>query len=77
MENNLRYFEIFCDALRSGLIFTPINRYFTSDEAAYVVKDSGAKALFTSAYMRETAEALVDQITDCPVRLVVDGLCSG
>ena len=26
MENNLRYFEIFWAALRSGLIFTPINR---------------------------------------------------
>tara|TARA_Y100001934_G_scaffold17737_1_gene20989 strand:+ start:61 stop:1602 length:1542 start_codon:yes stop_codon:yes gene_type:complete len=77
MENNLRYFEIFWAALRSGLIFTPINRYFTPDEVAYVVNDSGAKALFTSTYMRETAEALLDRIPECSVLLSVDGVCSG
>ena len=77
MENNLRYFEVFWAALRSGLIFTPINRYFTPDEAAYVVNDSGAKALFTSAHMGETAKALVNSIPDCPFRLIVDGSCPG
>ena len=77
MENNLRYFEVFWAALRSGLIFTPINRYFTPDEAAYVVNDSGAKALFTSAHMGETARALVNSIPDCPFRLIVDGSCPG
>lgn len=77
MENNIRYFEIFWAALRSGLIITPINRYFTADEAAYVVNDCGAKALFTSVYMATVAEPLAAQVPDCPIRLVIDGDCTG
>lgn len=77
MENHLSYFEIFWAAVRSGLVITPINRYFTADEAAYVVNDCGAKALFTSAYMEKTAAALADLIPNCPVRLMADGACPG
>ena len=77
MENNLRYYEIFWAALRSGLTFTPINRYFTPDEAAYVINDCGAKALFTSAYMAKTAEPLADLIPGCPNRLIIDSECDG
>ena len=77
MENNIGYFEIFWAALRSGLIVTPINRYFTPEEAAYVIDDCGAKALFTSAYMAEVATALARLIPNCQIRLVIGGDCEG
>ena len=47
MENDLKYFEIAWAAYRSGLYITCINRYLTAEEAAYIVNDSGSKALFT------------------------------
>jgi len=36
MENNPRYFDAVWAALRSGLYITPINRYLTGEEAAYI-----------------------------------------
>ena len=40
MENDLRYFECFWAAVRSGLYFTTINRYLQPDESAYILQDS-------------------------------------
>jgi long-chain acyl-CoA synthetase len=78
MENNVRYFEIVWAALRSGLVITPINRHLTADEAAYIVDDCDARALFTSAYMAPIAETLSDRIPPhCRLRLVIDGACNG
>lgn len=77
MENNLRYFEIIWGAVRSGLVITPINRYFTPDEAAYVVNDCGAQALFVSTYMTAVAVPLAQSTPNCRGKFVVDGACSG
>jgi len=49
MQNHLDYLIIAWAAFRSGLYITCINRYLTADEAAYIINDSGAQALFTSA----------------------------
>lgn len=59
MENNLRYFEIAWAAFRSGLYFTPVNRYLTADEAAYIINDCEASVLVSSFYLKDTAEALL------------------
>ncbi len=77
MENNIRFFEVFWAAIRSGLYFTTINRYLKVDEAAYIVNDSGAKALTTSTAMTEVARQIPPFAPDCPVLLSVDGPMPG
>ncbi|MDO8864014.1 acyl-CoA synthetase [Haliea sp. E1-2-M8] len=77
MENNLRYYEVIWAALRSGLYITTVNRYLTTDEAAYIVNDSQSKALITSFYLREAADGLPSKLDNCPVRLIVDGELPG
>ena len=73
MENNARYFEVVWAALRSGLRITPVNRYLTADEAAYIVNDCSARALITSKYQAQVAAELVDLTPEVKVRLAVDG----
>ena len=77
MENNLRYLEIVWAALRSGLRITPVNRYLTADEAAYIVNDCGASVLITSQAMAGVAAELVDLTPGCKLRLAVDGPVEG
>ena len=77
MENNIRFFEIYWAAMRSGLYFTTINRYLKIDEAAYIVNDSGATSLVTSIKMNDIASQLPGLIPDCSVLLSVDGVVAG
>ncbi|MEM8923207.1 MAG: AMP-binding protein [Actinomycetota bacterium] len=77
MENNLRYFECFWAAIRSGLYFTTINRYLQPDESAYIVNDSGAQALFTSAALADLAAPIPAMAPDCKILLACDGPVEG
>jgi long-chain acyl-CoA synthetase len=72
MENNARMLEIEGGAERTGLYFTLINRYLAPDEVAYIVTNSRSRLLFSSAAMREVAEAAAKQ---CPQleRMLVTG----
>ncbi len=74
IENNLRFFEIVWAALRSGLYITSINRYLTAEEAAYIIGDCGARAVITSAAMRNIADQLPALISGCELRLMTDGV---
>ena len=57
MENCLAFLEICWAAQRCGVIFTPISRYLTAEETAYIVGDCGAKVFLTSqAYAATGAE---------------------
>jgi long-chain acyl-CoA synthetase len=76
MENNLRYHEVYWAAVRSGLYLCPVNKYLTAEEAAYIIADSGAAALVTSAALGPVA-ALTADIPDCRLRLAVDGPVDG
>jgi len=49
MDNSPRYYEVLWAAQRSGLRFTCISSKLTAGEVEYIVGDSGAKALVTSA----------------------------
>ena len=69
MENDLKYFEIAWAAYRSGLYITCINRYLTAEEAAYIVNDSGSKALFTSSEL-EVSTSILKHLEDCPLRFI-------
>ncbi|MBB2919337.1 acyl-CoA synthetase [Cupriavidus alkaliphilus] len=77
LENNIRCFEICWAALRTGLCITPINRFLTPDEVAYIVDDCKAKVIVSSLAMRELAEGLAMRVSACDVRLMVDGMIDG
>ncbi|HUB38273.1 MAG TPA: AMP-binding protein [Streptosporangiaceae bacterium] len=72
MENNARMLEIEGGAERTGLYFTLINRYLAPDEVAYIVTNSHSRLLFSSAAMRDVAEAAAKQ---CPQleRMLITG----
>ncbi|MFC5748325.1 acyl-CoA synthetase [Actinomadura rugatobispora] len=78
-ENHPRYCEVLWAAMRSGLYLTAINRYATVDEVAYMLRDSRASALVTTAELAETAAAAVrgDGGAACGTRLVIGGEAAG
>ena len=47
LDNHLRYFEILWAAHRIGLYYTTISRHLKMAELLYIVRDCGAKVLFT------------------------------
>ncbi|MGQ0845620.1 MAG: AMP-binding protein [Sporichthyaceae bacterium] len=49
LENRLEWAEVVWAPLRSGLWVAPLNWHLGPDELAYLLADSGAKALITSA----------------------------
>ncbi len=77
MENNIRYHEVYWAAVRSGMYLCAVNRYLTAEEAAYIVADSGAAALVTSAALADVAADMTTGLQRCPVRLAVDGPVEG
>lgn len=56
-SNRLEFLEVTQAINRSGLRLTPINWHVTPDEAAYVVADCGAKALFADVRFADVAVA--------------------
>lgn len=55
MHNCLNYLPIIWGAQRAGLVFVAMSTKLTADEAGYILADSGAKALFTSASLAAVA----------------------
>jgi long-chain acyl-CoA synthetase len=47
LRNEPALMDVMLAARQLGLYFTPLNWHFKSDEAAYIMRDCGAKALFT------------------------------
>jgi long-chain acyl-CoA synthetase len=47
LRNEPALMDIMLAARQLGLYFTPLNWHFKSEEAAYILRDCGAKALFT------------------------------
>jgi long-chain acyl-CoA synthetase len=76
-ENNLRAFEVYWAAMRSGLYITAVNNRLKPDEVAYIVSDSGATALIVSAELAVTAEAIMDRTPDVKLRLAYGGPVQG
>lgn len=48
LGNSLHYIEVCFAARRSGLYYVPISTHLTPAEIEYIVRDSGARILFTS-----------------------------
>jgi long-chain acyl-CoA synthetase len=76
-ENNLRAFEVYWAAMRSGLYITAVNYHLKPDEVAYIVNDSGAAVLIVSAEQAATAEAIADQTAGVKLRLAFGGAVAG
>ena len=72
-ENNLRAFEVYWAAMRSGLYITAVNYRLKPDEVAYIVNDCGAAALITSAEQAMTAGAIGGLTPDVKLRLSFGG----
>jgi len=77
MENNIRYHEVYWAVVRSGMYVCAVNKFLTAEEVAYIVNDSGSKALITSAGVAAVAEGALSALNDCPVRLMADGAVAG
>ncbi len=72
LENNLRIFECEGAAERTGLYFTAINSYLSAEETAYIVNDSSARVVVTSAAMFAVASGLPQLCPAVERWLVVD-----
>ena len=64
MENNNRHLETSAAGERSGLYYTCINSYLTSDELAYLVGNSESKIVITSI---SRLEIVINAIKKCPL----------
>jgi long-chain acyl-CoA synthetase len=72
MENNPRLFEICSAGERTGVYYTCVNSYLSPDEAAYIVNDSQARIVISSAAQRDVAVALPALCPDVERWLMVD-----
>ncbi|MEU6565202.1 AMP-binding protein [Nocardia nova] len=78
MENHPRFLEVCWAAQRAGLRYTAVNRYLSPEEVAYIVSDSGARAMVTSAALAEVATAIpAPDMAAVDVRLMVDDIAPG
>ncbi|KQY57245.1 MULTISPECIES: acyl-CoA synthetase [unclassified Nocardioides] len=75
--NSLELFVTYWAALRSGLYVTGVNYNLSADEAGYIVRDCGARALVASAEVSDLAEALVAQSPGIELRLAFGGAIRG
>src|SRR5690606_13535709 len=76
-ENRPEAFEVFWAAMRSGLYITAVNSHLTAGEVAYIVEDSGAKALIVSATLGELSEQVGEKVTIGSARPAFGGAVRG
>ena len=77
LDNDPTYFELIWGARRLGLYYTPVSTHLTPEEAAYIVRDSGAKILFVASRFADTVQALLaDNPNHCSVHAVGGSLDS-
>lgn len=63
-DNSVEAFDVYWAALRSGLYITAVNWHLAPEEAAYILRDSGAQAVIVSAEVRAVAEPLVPLVRE-------------
>jgi long-chain acyl-CoA synthetase len=64
LENNAHIHAVMWAARRSGLYYAMINTHLTAPEAAYIVDNSGAKAVIGSRATRTVCEGLAQNLPD-------------
>jgi len=73
-DNCPEAYEVYWAALRSGLYVTAVNHHLMPEEASYIVRDCGARALVVSAARAELVERLEVEV---PERLAYGGEVAG
>ena len=73
MENNARYIECCSAGARAGLYYTCVNSFLTPDELAYILNNSEAKVLITSAAKSGVALAALANCPNVALCLIADG----
>src|ERR1700758_2148456 len=63
-DNSAEAFEVYWAALRSGLYITAVNWHLAPEEAAYILRDSGAQVVMASAGVRAVAEPVVSLVPE-------------
>jgi acyl-CoA synthetase (AMP-forming)/AMP-acid ligase II len=63
-DNSAEAFEAYWAALRSGLYITAVNWHLAPEEAAYIVRDSGAQVVIVSAGVSAVAEPVVSLVPE-------------
>src|SRR6202022_4937242 len=64
LENNAHIHAVVWAARRSGLYYALINTHLTAAEAAYIIDNSGARAVIGSRAMRPVCEGLAEHLSD-------------
>jgi acyl-CoA synthetase (AMP-forming)/AMP-acid ligase II len=64
LENHPRYLELAWAAQRSGLYLVAVSSRLVPAEAAYIVRDSGAKAFITSPALGDIARAVTPELSE-------------
>ncbi|WP_322515161.1 acyl-CoA synthetase [Rhodopseudomonas palustris] len=77
LDNDLRYFELLWGARRHGVYYTPVSTHLKPEEAAFIVRDSGAKVLFVGARFTEVVTALAGEPHGCTIFTVGDDVRGG
>jgi long-chain acyl-CoA synthetase len=77
LPNRPEFIEITWGCQLSGLYYSAVNTHFTPDEAAYVIVDSDAKAVFIDASMVELGNRVLEVSDRVDVHVCVDGALPG
>ncbi|MCX6480133.1 MAG: AMP-binding protein [Mycobacterium sp.] len=79
MENSEHFHTAMWGARRAGLYYVPINTHLTAAEAAYIIDNSAAKAVISSAALRPVLEGLAEHLpAGLPeLRLIAGGSLDG
>ena len=77
LPNHSRYFEVVWAGLRAGLYVTPINWHLGPEEVGYIIEDSSAAALVTSAQFRDVVGAAGTPVEQLRMRLTINGHIDG
>ena len=76
-ENNLRYYDAYWAALRSGLYLTAVNHHLQQAEISYILNDCGAQALIVSAGQADQALAVAGETPGIGSRFAFGGAVPG
>ncbi len=60
-NNRVEFLEVNGAVSHSGLVLVPVNWHLVADEIAYILRDSGAKAIIAEGEFLEAAQKAVDQ----------------
>ena len=70
LRNEPALMDVMLAARQLGLYFTPLNWHFKSEEAGYIVRDCGAKALFTHTDLfRQISDGIPNDVSVFALRL--------